>query len=920
MSTIDPDQWQRLSPLLDEVLDLDPADRTEHIEALRLKDATLADSLLGLLQERDAADRQHFLDEAAAPVVGELPANAPSLEGTAIGSYVIESFLGQGGSGSVWRARRADERIGGVVAIKLLHWSMLGHAGRQRFEREGAILARLAHPHIARLIDAGVTPAGQPYLVLDLVTGQTITRYCDARRLDVDQRLALFVDVLSAVAHAHSHLIVHRDLKPSNILVGADGVVKLLDFGIAKLLEDESEGGAVTADGQRALTPNYAAPEQLRGTAISTATDIYALGVLCYELLAGRHPTSDDATSSHEVMRATLETDPVPLPRALTVSTTRTTGELTEIAAGRGTTPERLRRRLRGDLENIVARMLRKNPAERYQTAAELAEDLRRYRANEPVSARPDSWSYRVAKFTRRHRAAVAAVALVALSLAAGLAGTISQARRAEAEAAKARIERDTARRQLSYAESSNEFITFLLDQGGSDKPVIMRDLLARGEALVTKQFADDAATRARLQMHLSSLYAQGGQSDKAQAMLEAAKAAAGGVDDPTLHATIDCGLAWQASERGSFDAALGMMDKALARLDTAVDRETATSARAECLFARGQLRFVRGEGEPSVADLQLALATLEQPRTDQRTLAIRIRSTLALALHRIGRAAEAVGEYARVVAELEAMGRGNTQLVASLYNNQAVLLNSSGQPRRALEASARAFEVARGSGTTDPVLEAVYAKFLADAGRPREALPFAEHALASARTGGNERIRTIALQNAVATFRGLGDFARCEALLNEIGDTLARTKPGGTSQASLQVQRAEVALARGDVREASRLLALAVPAYGEPPGANINGITPLILLARAEQQLGDLPSARRHVEQAVAGARKAMTGFEHSRLLGSALVAQGLVQRASGELEAARASWTAALVELQATAGEGAPATVEARRLLAGA
>jgi serine/threonine-protein kinase len=905
--------------LLDEVLDLEPADRTEHIEHLRLKDATLADSLLDLLQERRAADQRQFLDEAAVAVVGELSANATALEGTAVGSYVIESYLGQGGSGSVWRARRADERIGGLVAIKLLHWSMLGHAGRQRFEREGAILARLAHPHIARLIDAGVTAAGQPYLVLDLVTGQTITRYCDAHRLDVDQRLALFDDVLSAVAHAHSHLIVHRDIKPSNILVGADGVVKLLDFGIAKLLEDEADGGAVTADGHRALTPNYAAPEQLRGTVISTATDIYSLGVLFYELLVGRHPTSDEATSSHEVMRATLEVDPVPLPRALTASTTRPTGELADIAAGRSTTPERLRRRLRGDLENIVARMLRKDPADRYQTAAELAEDLRRYRANEPVSARPDSLSYRISKFIRRHRAAVAAGVLVGLSLAAGLVGTISQARRAEAEAAKVRVERDTARRQLSYAESSNEFITFLLDQGGPDKPVIISELLARGEQLVTKQFAADAATRARLQMHLSGLYAQGGQSDRAQALLEEAQRAARDVDDPTLHATLECALAWQASEKGSFDLALGMMEKALTRLDSAVDRETTKSARAECLFARGQLRFVRGEGEPSVADLQLALATLEQPRTDQRTLAIRIRSTLALALHRTGRTAEAIGEYERVVRELESMGRGNTQLVASLYNNLAVLLSASGQPLRALRASERAFDVAGGRGAADPVLEAVYAKFLADSGRPREALPFAEHAIASARLGGNERIKTITLQSGVVTFTGLGDFSRCEALLNEIDSILVRTKPGGTTQASLQVQRAEVALARGDVREAGRLLAIAVPAYGEQPGANVNGINPLILLARAEQQLGDLPSARRHAQQAVAAARTAMTGFEHSRLLGSALVAQGLVQRASGELEAARASWRAALVELQATSGDGAPPAEEVRRLLAG-
>jgi tetratricopeptide (TPR) repeat protein len=445
-----------------------------------------------------------------------------------------------------------------------------------------------------------------------------------------------------------------------------------------------------------------------------------------------------------------------------------------------------------------------------------------------------------------------------------------------------------------------------------------MSELLARGEQLVTRQFAGDGATRARLQMHLSGLYAQGGQSDKAEALLAEAQRAAAGVDDPTLHATLECGLAWQVSEKGSADRAFEMLDKALARLDASADRETSKSARAECLFARGQLRFVRGEAEPSAADLRLALATLGEPRTDQRTLAIRIRSTLALALHRVGRAAEAIGEYERVVGELEAMGRGGTQLVASLYNNLGVLLSASGQPLRAMRASERAFEIGRGSGAADPVLEAVYAKFLTDLGRPREAVPLAEHAIASAKTGDNERIKTTTLQNGVVTFRALGDFARCEALLDEAEAIVARTKPGGTAVASLQVQRAELALARANAREAARLLTLAVQAYGSPD-TNANGINAHVLLARAEQQLGDLASARRHVDQALAGARKAMAGFEHSRSLGSALVAQGLVQRASGDAEAAKASWRAALVELQATAGDAAPPTEEVRRLLAG-
>ena len=861
-----------------------------------------------------------FLDApVAAPTARS--AVAASLEGTPIGTYVIESLLGQGGSGTVWRARRADGRIGGFVAIKLLHLSLLGHSGGPRFEREGAILARLTHPHIARLLDAGVTPGGQPYLVLDLVTGQPIDRYCDERRLDVDQRLALFDDVLAAVAHAHSHLVVHRDIKPNNILVGADGEVKLLDFGIAKLLEEGTEGATVTAEGQRALTPHYAAPEQLQGASITTSTDIYALGVLLYQLLVGQHPTSARTMSSGEVIRATLEVDPVPLPRALTTSATRLKGEIDDIATERSTTPERLHRTLRGDMENIVARMLRKDPAERYQTVAALAEDLRRYRANEPVSARPDSLAYRVAKFTRRHRSMVAAAAVVVLSLAAGLVGTLTQARRAEAHAAQAQLERDNALRQLSYAESSNEFITFLLDQIGADKPFTMAELLTRGEQLLKKQFADDPATRARLQMHLSGLYAQGGQAGKAGELLAQAQRAAQDVDEPTLHATIECGLAWQASEKGSADVALQMLDQALARLNDATDREAGRSARAECLFTRGQVRFARGDARASTVDLQQALTTLGRPRTDQRTLAIRIRSTLALALHTVGQASSAISEYERVVGELEAMGRGSTQLVAALYNNLGVLLNASGQTLRAKQASERAFEIVRGTGTSDPVLEAVYAKLLTQLGRAREALPLAEHAIAGARASGNERVTVIALQSGAVTLCAVGDLARCEVLLAEAQAMLARTMPPGSPAiASIQVQQAELALARADPREAARVLGHAVAAFGVPLEVSVNGIQALVLLARAEQRLGDLQSAQLHAEQAVAGARKAMTGFEHSRLLGSALVAQGLVQRARGDVEAARTSWRVALVELQVTDGDTAPPTEEARRLLSGA
>ena len=367
MSVVDADRWRRLSPRLDELLELDPARRAERLEALRADDGTLADELATLIAAGARADAANFLGDAAAALAGGF---APAtLAGLRLGAYVLEAPLGQGGGGAVWRARRVDGRFEGSAAVKLLHPSLIGRTGARRFEREGAILARLSHPHIAHLLDAGVTPGGQPYLVLELVEGERIDRHCDARRLRVDQRIALFRDVLGAVAHAHRHLVIHRDIKPGNILVAADGSVKLLDFGIAKLLQGDDDAQPTELTGARGglLTPEYAAPEQLRGEEVTTATDVYSLGVLLYQLLSGQHPTAPPHATPANLMRATLDSDPERLSNAVTASGIAT-DTISRVAAERDTSVLRLRRQLGGDLENIVAKALRKAPAERYAT------------------------------------------------------------------------------------------------------------------------------------------------------------------------------------------------------------------------------------------------------------------------------------------------------------------------------------------------------------------------------------------------------------------------------------------------------------------------------------------------------------------------------------------------------------------------
>ena len=908
------ERWKQLNPLLDELLDLDGVDRQRRLAELRERDPSTAADLEAMLGFAVGADQSDFLARSAEH--GSLV--HATLVGQQVGAYVIEALLGQGGTGSVWRARRTDGRFEGAVAIKLLHMSLIGRIGALRFEREGAILARLTHPHIARLLDAGVTPGGQPYLVLELVEGERIDRYCDRQRLDVERRLALFDDVLSAVAQAHNHLVIHRDIKPNNILVSADGNVKLLDFGIAKLLLSEAEGALVTGDGQRALTPEYAAPEQLQGEPVTTATDVYALGVLLYHLLVGRHPTAFDATGSAEVIRATLDTDPIRLTQALAPSAPDATETLHSVAVDRSATVPKLRRQLQGDLENIVARTLRKLPAERYQTVAALADDLRRYRAHEPVSARTDSLAYRCAKFMRRRRGVVAAGLVIALAVGAGVIGTATQARRAEVQALQAGRERDNALRQLAYAATANQFIGFLLEEG-SEKPFTTTELLARGEALAERQFGADPAQHANLDLILGSLYAQADQAGKAQALLGQARDLARSTNDLSLQAEIECQLASQQGWSGSFDPARSRIDAAISSLRAApeLDRETV----AKCLFARSQVNRVSGNAKGALADAQSALDTLGPPLPHQRLSAIYIRAALAEAQAGLGQPATAVGAYEQAIAELDAMGRGNTRLMAVMHINLGANLAGSGQTLRAVENYERALALLRGFGDTRSIaaLESNYAGLLVELGRPREAMPLIEHARAKAIADGNP------LQAAIVSLRGAPawcatqDLAHCAELLASARSGFTGVLPAGHSRFGiLKMVEAQLDVARGDLAQARVGLKQAQAIFDAAGDRTSSGSRALTLLARTEQQLGELDAADADAARAVKLARDAMAGFAHSERLGSALVAQGMVQRARGEPAAAQVSWAAALAELLATVGDMAPATIEARHLLA--
>jgi non-specific serine/threonine protein kinase/serine/threonine-protein kinase len=437
-------RWQRIEALFHAAAPLGPDERRRLLAGEAADDPGLAGEVERLLAAHDRAGA--FIQTPAVELVGALePADEPVPAGRRIGPYRVVREVGRGGMGAVYLAARADEAFTQQVAIKLIKRGMDTAQVLARFRAERQILASLDHPHIARLLDGGTTDDGLPYFAMEYIEGQPIDAYADAHRLSIPERLRLFLQVCGAVSYAHQHLIVHRDIKPVNILVTADGLPKLLDFGIAKVLEAEDDGTA-TATGVRMLTPEYASPEQVEGRHATTVSDVYSLGVVLYELLTGRSPYRTRSRSPIEIAEAVCTTEPVRPSAAVgeggpPLAGRRRSGVADDRAAATGlSSADRLRRRLRGDLDTIALTALRKEPGRRYQSVEQLSGDIRRHLDGLPVRARPDTFRYRAGKFVRRNRGVVAAGALVGVTLVGGTIATAWQAR--EARAAQARAER----------------------------------------------------------------------------------------------------------------------------------------------------------------------------------------------------------------------------------------------------------------------------------------------------------------------------------------------------------------------------------------------------------------------------------------------------------------------------------------------
>jgi serine/threonine-protein kinase len=578
-------RWLELGPLFDRAWELEDEPRARFVAGV--DDAELRDALVRMLRQ---STRESPLDDGSGRLAAQLIDAEPGLRGRRLGAWRVGRAIGAGGMASVFAAEREDGAYDQQVAIKVLRYGLHDAAERARFVRERAILARLEHPGIARLLDGGFTDEGVPWFALEYVDGRPLTEHCDERRLDVAARLRLFADVCAAVDYAHRNLVVHRDLKPSNILVRGDGALKLLDFGIARLLDDG--GRDATRTEARLLTPAYAAPEQRDGGTITTATDVYALGVLLHELLTGSRPRWREDAS-------------------LRPPSAGLTGPALASASARGGDLRALRRRVAGELDLIVAKALQRDPARRYAGAAELAADLDRHLRGVPIHARAGSRRYRAMKFVGRHRLGLALGAAIALAVVGGAAATAWQARAARAEA--------------SRADAARDFVLALFDGVTPDesrgRTVSARELLDRGALRLAQTLKSQPELEAELSTALAGAYRQLGDYARARELAQRALDHGDG-DGARAEALIERGRILAA--QGEFDAAERDLREALA---LAPQRRDGIELRlAEVLSERGRLPDAR-----ALAEAALERARGGDPEGEKRALAalggIRFRS-----------------------------------------------------------------------------------------------------------------------------------------------------------------------------------------------------------------------------------------------------------------------------------------------------
>ena len=667
MTPMSKELWDAVKPLLEEALELDPEARVAWLDSLRARSIELADEVSALLNQPVGELDQLFTPARGANTLG------PSLAGLVVAGYTLEKPIGRGGMGTVWLAHRSDGRFEGLAAVKLLNLALLGEAGELRFRNEGSVLARLSHPHIARLYDAGVTPGGQPFLVLEFVKGVPIDQWADAHRLTPDQRIRLVIDVLTAVGSAHANLIVHRDIKPSNILVTNDGQVKLLDFGIARLLAEGSTDVTLTDPGHRALTPEFGAPEMVTGGPISTATDVYSAGVMLFALLSGTHPTMHEGETRTAAIASVVDREPLLLSAAVRAGPPEAD---VRRAADRGSTPAALSRAYRGDLDHILARALRKEPTERYSTALAFADDLTRYLRHEPVSAAAESVVYRTRKFVRRHRSGVFATLFVLVALVGGAIFSVRQMLIAQAERERA----DAARKRQEASVAFEQLLFRLINPG--DPPLTYEQLQEKGRVALEREYRGDPLSRIQLAISFAQNYLRVGNARKAHELVAPAVAVADSIADDEWRARTRCELAQVHVGANEPDSALAFM--AAARRFLAAARRPDDATLNACDYADGNMLYALNQPDSAVRVFKAIVDRRQQSGDTVRSAWLTSLSDLSRAYYGAGRRREALEMMFRIIQDGREGDLSDPRDIPVLLYNVAVLLDALGEYREA--------------------------------------------------------------------------------------------------------------------------------------------------------------------------------------------------------------------------------------------
>jgi serine/threonine-protein kinase len=888
------EQWRLFSDNLGRAIELPEGERAPWLAKLACTHPDIAAEIENALAVRGRKDYREFLSDSPFPSAASASA---TLIGRHVGPYVIDSAIGRGGMGSVWRARRADGRFEGTVAIKFVHAYWLGRDREERFRSEGRMLGRLDHPNIARLIDAGVLDEVQPYLVLEYVEGEPIDAYCDRLELGVEARVALFQGVLAAVGHAHSHLIIHRDLKPANVLVTREGTVKLLDFGIAKFLSPDGDA-ALSQTSSQALTPQYAAPEQLLGRPVTTATDVYALGLVLYVLLTGVHPLGDGAQSTPELIQAVVKEE-APRP---------------SMAA---TGPISRRRALEGDLDTILGKALKKDAAERYVSVAAFAEDLRRFLSHEPITARPDTVPYRVKKFVRRNRGGVVSGLMVAMGLIATSVFALSQMQ-------AARAQRDRALNEAKRANAQADLTQYILDDKLSRlSPNAESQRLDRARQFLAARFRSDPLLAARLLIDVSGRYIDIGDFRTAAAVAVEAETIGHRFDDADILGQLACIRTEDLAIARDFTAARDQLAKGIAqmrRLDP-----LPPGIEAECATAEAFVLQAEGDFGRAIDRLRMTVADLDRAGMHGSSRYLATSNDLARALLIAGQYREAWEVGNRNVSLGSEMGRADTGAYLAYVNGVCVALRNGGQPSRAVGyIDAGTAKVRHDAGYADmgASSESCWALSQLDRGESQLAEPAILEAARKAEQGGVTYQASLLRASAVMAALARADLATAEVrwteLLPDEAHRLAAHEQG-VEVVRLLLVSARLDIARNRPEDALKSLERAAAIIASrrqktnPDARELEALRSSALIA--EQRYTE---AEQHAQAALELARISAVDPNSSAWVGEALVLRARAESGSGRRVAA-ATAQEALNHLVANLDPTHPLIAQAREIASG-